>query len=129
MAVKTTYRGIAFPFGKSTSSFPASVTDAELVKQSIQQIILTSPGERVMRPDFGSNAYAFVFENNDEILEELIRTEVIGAVGKYEPRAIIQAVTTERDGSSIIVTVKFIVALTGEQAIVSVSLGTNQEAS
>jgi phage baseplate assembly protein W len=129
MATKTTYRGIAFPFGKSTSSFPAKVTDAELVAQSIQQIILTSPGERVMRPDFGCNAYAFVFENNDVILEELIRTEVTGAIGRYEPRAIVQSVSTERDASSIIVTIKFIVSLTGEQATVSIPITTNQEAS
>lgn len=126
MATKTTYRGISFPFGKSVSSFPAAVTDAELVKQSIQQIILTSPGERVMRADFGCNAYAFVFENNDEILAELIRTEVAGAIGRYEPRAIVQAVTTERDGSSVIITIKFVVSLTGEQETVSVAIPTNQ---
>lgn len=129
MATKTTYRGIAFPFGKSASSFPAAVSDAELVKQSIQQIILTSPGERVMRPDFGCNAYAFVFENNDEILAELIRAEVTGAIGRYEPRAIVRTVLTERNASSIIITIKFVVSLTGQQETVSVPLPTNQEAS
>jgi phage baseplate assembly protein W len=126
MAVKTTYRGISFPFGKSSTSLPAAVTDEELVAQSIQQIVLTSPGERIMRPDFGCNAYAFVFENNDEILEELIRSEVTGAVGKYEPRATVQNVTTERDRSQIIVTIQFVVNLTGKQAKVSVPLETNQ---
>ncbi len=126
MAVKTTYRGIAFPFGRSSTSLPAAVTDEELVAQSIQQIVLTAPGERVMRPDFGSNAYAFVFENNDEILEELIRSEVVGAIGKYEPRATVQNVITERDGSQIIVTIQFVVNLTGRVATVSVPLETNQ---
>ena len=125
MALKTTYRGIAFPFGKSATSFPAEVSDADLVKESIQQIILTSPGERVMRPDFGSNAYAFVFENNDEILAELIKAEVVGALGRYEPRAIIQEVAVEREDSQVVITVAFIVSLTGQQDTVSVPLPTN----
>lgn len=125
MAVKTTYRGIAFPFGKSSTSLPAAVSDADLVKASIRQIIMTSPGERVMRPDFGSNAYAFVFESNDEILEELIKAEVTGALGRYEPRAIVQEVSTRRDGSQIVITVAFIVSLTGQLDTVSVPLDTN----
>jgi phage baseplate assembly protein W len=129
MAVKTTYRGIAFPFGRSSSSLPAAVSDEELVAQSIQQIVLTAPGERVMRPDFGSNAYSFVFENNDEILEELIRSEVVGAIGKYEPRATVQNVITSREDSQIIVTIQFVVNLTGRLATVSVPLETNQGAS
>ena len=124
--VKATYRGIAFPFGKGSTSLPAGATDAVLVKDSIKQIILTTPGERVMRPDFGCNAYSFVFENNDEILAELIRTEVTGALGRYEPRIAVRGVSVERDASEVVITISYILNLTGQQDSIAVPVPTNQ---
>lgn len=119
------FRGIAFPFGKSKTSFPASVTDDELVKQSIVQIVTTARGERVMRADFGSSAVAFVFENNNDILAEIMRDEVTTALGKFEPRAIVQDVVVERDDAEVTITIIYIVSLTGTQDTVSVTVPAN----
>jgi len=122
---KQTYRGLAFPFGKSSSSFPAEASDHELVRQSLKQIILTAPGERVMRPEFGCNAYAFVFENNDTLLAELIRPEVTGAIGRFEPRVIVRSVDVARSGSEVVIRIAYALRLTGEQSLVDVSVPTN----
>lgn len=119
------YRGIAFPFGRSQTAIPAAVTDDELIKQSIIQIVTTGRGERVMRPDFGSSAFAFVFENNNQILAELIRDEITAAVAKFEPRAIIQNVFVTRDDSQVVVTINYTVTLTGEQDSVAIAVPSN----
>lgn len=117
-----TFRGIAFPFGKSATSFPASTEDEDLVRQSVVQIVTTSKGERVMRPDFGSNAMSFVFENNNDLLAELIREEVTTAITKFEPRVIVRDVQTSRDSNEVTITVIYVVVLTGKQDSVAVTV-------
>ena len=117
-----TFRGISFPFGKSSTAFPAAVTDDELVKQSIVQIITTAKGERVMRSDFGSSAFAFIFENNNDILAEIVKDEIANAITKFEPRAIVRDVFVERTDNEVTVTISFVVALTGNQDTVAVTV-------
>ncbi len=115
MARAPTYKGIAFPFKKGTQSFPETSTDNDLVKQSIIQIVLTGLGERVMRPEFGSKVYAFIFENNDLVLQETIKAEVMSAVGRFEPRAIVRDVGVSRDDSILEITVSYVVIATRQE--------------
>lgn len=119
---KVTYRGIAFPFQKSSQAFPAPATDDDLVKQSLVQIILTGRGERIMRPDFGSNAFAFVFENNNLILQETVRAEVMSAISKFEPRAIVRSVGVERSDTELIITINYIVIATRREQTVAITM-------
>ena len=91
------FRGFNFPFKKSATEFPARAEDDELVRQSIIQLILTGKGERVMRPEVGSNVFRFVFEDNDDVLAETLRAEIQATIGRHEPRAIIQDVSVEND--------------------------------
>jgi phage baseplate assembly protein W len=122
MAASSTFRGIAFPFDRGATSFPQQNTDAELVKQSIIQILLTEQGERLMRPTFGSGLMSKVFENNGALLESLIQAEVRTAIGKWEPRAMVQGVDIQRKDSTITVTVSFIVISNRQQSAVSLQL-------
>jgi phage baseplate assembly protein W len=121
-----TFRGIAFPFGKSSTSFPAAVEDEELIRQSIVQIVTTAVGERVMRPDFGSSAMSYVFENNNDLLAELIREEITTSVSKFEPRAIVRDVQTIRDNNEVTITIIYVVVLTGKQDSVSITVPSAQ---
>lgn len=116
------YKGIAFPFQKGDLSFPKAATDDDLVKQSIVQILLTGRGERVMRPDFGTGLMALVFEPNDDILAELVKLEVSTAIGKFEPRVLIQDIVVAREDSHVIITLYFVVTATNQQQSVQVSL-------
>jgi len=118
------YRGIAFPFTKGSTSLPKAVTDADLVKQSLLQIIMTARGERVMRPDFGCNAQKFVFENNSDLLGELIRAEVSAVVGRFEPRVVLQDVLVERneDSGEVAATLVYVLVATSEQDSVEIAL-------
>lgn len=125
MAVDGFYRGIAFPFQKGEQSFPLETTDDALVRQSIEQILMTTPTERVMRPTFGCNLQQFVFENNDEVLPQLLRMEIAGAIGKWEPRAVVQDIGFDKPrDNELVVTVNFIVAATGTLDAVTVAVPT-----
>ena len=124
MATSAYLRGVAFPFKKSTQALPAPVTDDELVKQSILQILMTGRGERVMRPQFGCNLQAYVFESNNDLLQQLLRTEVAAAIGKFEPRALLQDVQFTRSANSVEVTVVYAVVATRTLDTVQVSVPT-----
>jgi uncharacterized protein len=52
---------IAFPFHIDGSGRTARVDEARHVRDLIEQILFTSPGERVNRPDFGAGILHLVF--------------------------------------------------------------------
>lgn len=62
---------IAFPFRPDRRGRTAHATPAEHVHDLIEQLLFTSPGERVMRPDFGCGLLDLVFAPNSP---ELINT-------------------------------------------------------
>ncbi len=43
----------------------AMIEGAQAVRQSLMLLLSTRPGERVMRPDYGSNLHRLLFEPND----------------------------------------------------------------
>lgn len=127
------YRGIAFPFRRSTSTTPAASSDDQLIKEDLQKLILLSPNDRVMR-DVGSGALAFVFENNNDLLTARIQDTVANAITRFEPRVIVQSIDVQRTASdagdpqnidSVIITVNYVVPATQRtgQASVRVGLG------
>jgi len=116
------FKGIAFPFDKGNNSFPAKTSDSDLIRQSIIQILLTERGERVMRPNFGSNLMSKVFDNNDALFESVLQAEVKTAIGQWEPRAIVQSVQVQRKDETATVTVNYVVAATRQQGVVSLQL-------
>ena len=113
MAEKTFFRGIGYPFRRSATSLPARVSDAELIRQSLVQIVGTQKGERVMRPDFGTNVIAYIFGNNTDLLAELIRADLFAAIGRYEPRVILQAIVVDRSDTLVDVDIRYVIAATG----------------
>lgn len=123
MAAPILYRGIKFPFQRGSTSFPRAVTDDELIRDSLFQLFRVLVGERVMRPDVGSNAMSYVFENNDAILGGLLRADVQTVIAKYEPRVQVIDVEIERVESTITLTISYIVLATRQTNSVSIPLG------
>jgi len=70
-------------------------TDNDLIKESITRILLTSKGERVNNPEFGSNLQRFLFSSASfEDIEE----DIIQSLNRWEPRTSIQYIHTTRSG-------------------------------
>jgi phage baseplate assembly protein W len=75
-----------------------TVSGTELIRQSIQVILFTEPGERVMMPDFGCGLTRFVMAPNTVAIRTAIREEVSQALNLWEPRLRLTEVTvTEGD--------------------------------
>jgi len=56
------------------------------VEEAIRIILLTQKGERVMRPEFGSDLHRLVFAPNDAATAGLARRYVQEALARWEPR-------------------------------------------
>jgi uncharacterized protein len=52
---------VDFPFHVDGRGRSATTTDADHVRDMIEQLVFTVPGERVNRPDFGTGALRLVF--------------------------------------------------------------------
>ncbi len=53
------------------------------VEQLIKQVLFTSPGERVNRPDFGCGVKRMVFAPNDEVVASLAQATILEALKRW----------------------------------------------
>jgi len=79
-------RGWAFSVVATTSGGIGFVSGAASVEQAIKIILETSPGERVMRPEFGCGIWELVMEANTAQLHGRIQARVREALVRWEPR-------------------------------------------
>ena len=54
-------------------------------KQNLKNLILTSPGERMMDPLFGVGIRRFLFENRTDVLTKTIKNTIANQAKKYMP--------------------------------------------
>jgi phage baseplate assembly protein W len=79
-------QGLAFPVGVDRRGEVAVVAYEEDVRQAIRIILSTNHGERVMRPDFGANLRALIFEPVSATTMSLAQDHVERALIEWEPR-------------------------------------------
>ena len=74
------------------------------IASSLEIILTTSIGERVMAPDFGCNLEDLLFESLDTTLKTLVADQIETALIYYEPRIDIEKISldTDRDLEGIV---------------------------
>ncbi len=79
--------GWSFPpeFNKSDNSV-SMVTDINDIEESIKLILSTTPGERIMQPEFGCDLKRLVFEKIDSTLIASLDHIIYHALLNFEPR-------------------------------------------
>lgn len=87
--------GLTFPVRTDHRGSIALAHAEEDVRQSIQIILDTVPGERPMRPEFGCDLQQFVFESVDPSVVGRIGDEVRAALERWEPRIDVLDVTCD----------------------------------
>lgn len=74
-----------------------TVIDEEDIKQSLEIILGTIPGERVMFPTFGCVIRKFVFESNDPTQISMLKDAIYDAILFNEPRIKLEKIEIEDD--------------------------------
>ena len=85
------------------------VANAESIKQSVKNIVLTNFYERPYQPELGGNVLAQLFENMSPITEYNVTQNIRRALENNEPRAVIEDIITTpvEDQNTLRVTIKF----------------------
>ena len=65
------------------------------IARSVRNIVLTTPGEKIFDPEFGSSVNDLLFENVDEVSAIAIRDEIENSLKNYEPRIEISEVLVD----------------------------------
>ena len=99
-----------------------AATDGEdHVRDLIEQVLLTSPGERVMRPDFGAGLLAMVFEPGGGELAATAEYLVQGALQRELAEVItLESVDVRSVDAALVVTVAYVVNRTREHQVATV---------
>lgn len=116
-------RGIAFPPHVGADGRWAWSQDEPNIRQAIQVIVLTEPGERLRLPDFGGGLGALLFEPNTTATRHQVGERIRGAVADWEPRVTVKSVEVDPDPAdpeAAIATVTY--QLVATQAVATVIL-------
>ena len=117
---------VDFPFHMDERGRTAAPSDdAEHVRDLLEQLLFTAPGERVMRPDFGSGVAQLLFEPNSPELAGTVEMLVQGALTQWLSELIVvSAVRVEAVESTLSVTVTYARRDDDRQQIQTFAFGT-----
>jgi phage baseplate assembly protein W len=74
---------IDYPFHFDDKGRTAATSDNDHIRDMIEQILFTSPGERVNRPDFGSGLMQMVFAPNSPELAAALQFTLQAALDRW----------------------------------------------
>ena len=94
------------------------------IRDLIEQVLFTSPGERVNRPTFGSGVLQLVFAPNDDALATATQVTVQGALQQWLGELIlVEDVSVESEDAALRVQVRYIVRRTQQRQVANFTRG------
>ena len=115
---------IDFPFHFDGRGRTASAGENEHIRDLIEQVLFTAPGERVNRPDFGSGLLRLVFAPNSDELAAATQFLVQGSLQQWLGDLIqVDEVQVENEDSALRVTVVYTIRRTQQQQVAQFSQG------
>jgi hypothetical protein len=110
--MKTT--NLRYPYQIDGRGRSAEAGEEDYIRGLIEQVLFTSPGERVMRPDFGSGVMQLIFAPNSPELAATTQFLVQGALQQYLGNLIaLEGVEIESYDSTLRVIVRYSIRRTG----------------
>jgi phage baseplate assembly protein W len=104
--------GWAFPPAFDNESGTVNmVSNEEDIRESLNILLSTSLGERVMQPKYGCNLTDYLFESLSSSMIGFIKDRVENAILFYEPRIIAEKIEVTDDGSFDLIEGKFIISV------------------
>ena len=105
---------LRFPYQIDGRGRSAEAGEEDYIRGLIEQVLFTTPGERVMRPDFGSGVMQLVFAPNSPELAATTQFLVQGALQQYLGNLIaLEGVEVEANDASLRVTLRYSIRRTG----------------
>lgn len=109
------------------SVFGSTYTTAEQSVSNFKNLLLTRKGERIMQPNFGTNIYDLLFENNTQDVRSLIKKTLIKDVKYWLPYILINDVETivSADMHQLTIAIHFQITSVGSNLVINVTASEN----
>lgn len=105
-----------FPYGFDGTGRTTMTTGDDHIRDLIEQVLFTAPGERVNRPDFGSGLLGLVFEPNSDSLVAVTRASIESALQRWLSELIqVENVQVRAFDSRLEISVMYVVRRTQER--------------
>ena len=109
---------VAFPFHLDGRGRTATAGEDEHVRDLIEQVLFTAPGERVNRPDFGSGAQQLLFGPASPEVASTVQAVVRGALQQWlGDRVLVEAIDVSSDESRLRIAVQYTVIRNQERRV------------
>lgn len=107
-----------YPFHFDGRGRTAETNGDDHIRDLIEQVLFTSPGERVNRPTFGSGVMQLVFAPNSDALATATQRLVQGALQQWLGDLIqVQAVEVQNEDAILRITVQYVVRRTQQSQV------------
>ncbi|SRR6266567_4602841 len=99
-----------YPYDVDSRGRTAETTEDEHIRDLIEEVLFTTPGERVNRPTFGSGVLQLIFAPNSEALASATQMTVQGALQQWLGDLIqVESVDVQSEDSKVQVVVQYTV--------------------
>jgi uncharacterized protein len=104
--------------------------DTQCLREALWNVLMTNPGERLMRPSFGAGLSQWVGQPNTQSTRQLIASSITTAIGTWEQRVALSDVDVAidpNDAARVLITLSYAargsVAAPPEQLTLTLTLG------
>lgn len=119
-------RILSFPLaGTGTDGSFTWAASSDSVRDVVWSILLTEPGERLMRPEFGAGLKRYIHQPNNETTRRLIADVALKALQRWEPRIDIielNVTSSARELNRVSLNIFYRIRATGTQETVQLGL-------
>lgn len=107
---------VDYPYRVDGRGRTAITGPGDYVRDLVEQVLFTAPGERVNRPDFGSGLLQLVFAPNSGALADAVETSVQAALQRWlGDLLVVEAVDVTSEDARLAVTVRYVIRRTQER--------------
>jgi phage baseplate assembly protein W len=97
-----TFRGFSYPIQKSAGGYFSRSSGVDQIKADLLILLLTSPGERIMLPDFGTPLKDLIFDPNDALIVDRAKDMIASSIDQWEPRVTVDQIEVTVGGDRAI---------------------------
>lgn len=118
MAHRKVFSDLDYELGKDSSGNIKIVYDEASISQSIETILSTRKGERIMLPAFGGDLEQYLFEPMTEHVVRSMEREIEASISNWEDRVLVNKVfvNPDYDRNKYEISIGYTILITGRSA-------------
>ena len=116
--------GVGLPFN-APGVFNSIYSTREQIKFNVVNLVLTSKGERIENPNFGTTLRSQLFGQMTEDTLDSVRTDIINSIAIYIPEVAVQnielLIEPNESSNTLLVKIAYVILLSGETDNITVN--------